>query len=35
MDFFYIGVAVLMFGMTYGLLTLCERLSRSGSGEHS
>jgi hypothetical protein len=34
-DLLYIGVAVLFFAVTYGLLRLCERLAERGPEEHS
>jgi hypothetical protein len=32
MDMFYIGVGLALFGATYGLLSLCEKLSHHDTG---
>jgi hypothetical protein len=34
-DLLYIGVAVIFFALTYGLLRLCERLAERKPEEHS
>lgn len=33
MDALYLAVLALFFGVTYGLLRLCERLFHDGSGD--
>jgi hypothetical protein len=35
MDVFYLGAAIAFFGVTWGLMKVCEVLLKKDSGDHS